>query len=258
MRNKIILGDCLSGLKQMNDDSVDVVFTSPPYADNGTESFDDIKSKGLGNNPYGTHRKYLNVESKFGKDWLDWQIEIINQCLRVCKKYLIYIIGAIKSNRSNVYKLIGYYSDYIHEDIIWYKPNGLPCRNEGSISNTYEHILIIKKNKNDKVKVNSNGFRNVITGIGVNSQNDFAEIHHAVMNKKLSDLIISEFTQKGDLILDPFMGMGTTALSCKQLGRDFCGFEICEEYYKQCIERIENDGFVTKNANDFTTEDGLF
>lgn len=174
------------------------------------------------------------------------------------QKYLIYNIGAIKSNRSNVYKLIGYYSDYIHDDIIWYKSNGLPCRNEGSISNTYEHILIIKKNKNDKVKVNSNGFRNLITGIGVNSQNDFAEIHHAVMNKKLSDLIISEFTQKGDLVLDPFMGMGTTALSCKQLGRDFCGFEICEEYYKQCIERIENDGFVTKNANDFTTENGLF
>lgn len=85
MRNKIILGDCLLGLKQMNDNSVDVVFTSPPYADNGTQSFDDIKSKGLGNNPYGTHRKYLNVESKFGKDWLDWQIEIINHCLRVCK-----------------------------------------------------------------------------------------------------------------------------------------------------------------------------
>ena len=238
-RNKIILGDCLTNLKSIADDTFDVAFTSPPYADTGTQSFDDIKALGKGNNPYGTHRKYINVESHIN-DWLEWQIEIIDELLRTCKKWVIYNIGAIKINRANVYKLIGHYADRIHEDVIWYKTNGLPCRNEGSISNTYEHILLIKKNPKDMIHVKSHCFRNVIDTIGVNSNNEFADIHHATMNKKLSDLCIYEFTDVGDFVIDPFMGMGTTAMSCIDLKRDYYGFEICEEYYNKCLERLRN------------------
>lgn len=236
-RNEIVLGDCLVGLKEIRDDIFDVTFTSPPYGDVGTETFEEIRARGKGNNPNGTHRKYLNVEQHID-DWFKWQIEIINELLRVTKKYVIYNVGAIYPNRTNVYKLIGHFAENIHDDIIWYKSNGLPCHNEGSISNTYEHILIIKKNPKDKVKVNGFGFRNVINGIGVNSQNEFADIHHAVMNKKLSDLIISKFTSENDFVLDPFMGMGTTAMSCIDLKRDYYGFEICKEYYDKCIERL--------------------
>ena len=227
-RNKIILGDCLINLKTIADDTFDVAFTSPPYADTGTQSFDDIKALGKGNNPYGTHRKYINVESHIN-DWLEWQIEIIDELLRTCKKWVIYNIGAIKTNRANVYKLIGHYADRIHEDVIWYKTNGLPCRNEGYISNTYEHILLIKKNPKDMIHVKSHCFRNVIDTIGVNSNNEFADIHHATMNKKLSDLCIYEFTD-----------VGTTAMSCIDLKRDYYGFEICEEYYNKCLERLRN------------------
>jgi DNA modification methylase len=58
------------------------------------------------------------------------------------------------------------------------------------------------------------------------------------MNKKLSDLIISKFTSENDFVLDPFMGMGTTAMSCIDLKRDYYGFEICKEYYDKCMERL--------------------
>lgn len=232
-RNKIIFGDCLENLKLIDDDTFDVAFTSPPYADKGSENYGSRES-----NSYGVHKKYLTVETHFGEDWLKWQIEVIDQLLRVCKKWVVYNIGAISSNRENVYKLIGHYAELIHDDIIWYKTNGLPCPNEGSISNTYEHILLIKKNKNDKIKVHTNGFRNVITKIGVNSSNDYADVHHAVMNKKLADVCISEFTDEGDFVLDPFMGMGTTAMSCKDFKRDYYGFEICKEYYTLAINRL--------------------
>ena len=237
-RNKIVLGDCLKNLKQIQDNTFDVAFTSPPYGDNGTETFEDVKAKGKGNNPYGIHRKYLNVEQHID-DWYEWQVEIIDELLRVCKKWVVYNIGAIKTNRENVYKLIGHYADRIHDDIIWYKPNGLPCRNQGSISNTYEHILLIKKNPKDMIHVHSHDFRNVITTIGVNSQNEFADIHHVVMNKKLADVCINEFTNEGDFVIDPFMGMGTTAMSCIDLKRDYFGFEICEDYYKTCNDRLK-------------------
>jgi len=241
-KNSIILGDCLSGLKEIEDNTFDVAFTSPPYGDIGTESFEEIKAKGKGNNPYGTHRKYLNVEQHID-DWYEWQVEIIDELLRICKKWVIYNIGAIKVNRENVYKLIGHYADRIHDDIIWYKSNGLPCRNEGSISNTYEHILLIKKNPKDMIHVKSHCFRNVIEE-GVNSQNEFAHIHHAVMNKRISDICINEFTDVGDFVIDPFMGMGTTAMSCIDLKRNYFGFEICEEYYKNCLQRIQNRNMI--------------
>lgn len=245
-RNKVIFGDCLTGLKQVPDNTFDVAFTSPPYADFGVESSESIKMRG-GDNPYRTHRKYLNVEQHVD-DWLQWQIEIIDELLRTCKKWVIYNVGAIKTNRANVYKLIGHYADRIHDDIIWYKPNGLLCCNEGSISNTYEHILLIKKNVKDMIHVKSRLFRNVIDGIGVNSNNEFADIHHAVMNKKLSDLCINEFTDIHDLVVDPFIGVGTTALSCKHNNRYYCGFEICKQYYEICLERVEN-GFVQEEVN---------
>lgn len=235
--NKIILGDCLENLKLIEDNSFDITFTSPPYGDIGTESFEDIKSKGKGNNPYGIHRKYLNVEQHID-DWYEWQVKIIDECLRVCKKWVVYNIGAIKTNRENVYKLIGHYADRIHDIIIWNKPNGLPTPNIGSISNTYEFILLIKKNPKDMIHVHSHNFRNVINE-GVNSQNEFAHIHHAVMNKRVSDICINEFSEEGDIVLDPFMGMGTTAMSCIDLKRKYYGFEICEEYYNKCLERIK-------------------
>lgn len=245
-KNQIILGDCLENLKLIDDNIFDVAFTSPPYADKGSQSYEKSRKKGKCNNPYGVHVKYINVESHYGEEWLKWQIEIIDQLLRVCKKWIIYNIGAISNNRENVYKLIGHYADRIHDDIIWYKPNGLPCPNDGAISNTYEHILLIKKNPKDKIKVHTNGFRNVINKIGVNSENKFADIHNAVMNKKLSDVCIYEFTDINDFVIDPFMGMGTTAMSCIDLKRNYFGFEICKEYYDKCIERIN----IRKMLND--------
>lgn len=157
-----------------------------------------------------------------------------------------------------IYKLIGKYADRIHDILIWNKPNGTPCGTPNSISNGYEFIILIKKNSKDVIHTNSKFFRNVIN-LPSNMNLEFNDVHHAVMNKKLADICIKEFTSEGDLVLDPFMGVGTTAISCKQMKRDYVGFEICDVYYKKCLERIEN-GFVTKDTESFikNLQGGLF
>lgn len=236
-RNKVIFGDCLENMRKMPSNCVDVTFTSPPYAEKGKEEFQD-------KNPCGTHRKYLNVESHIGEDWLNWQIQVIDECLRLTKKWVVYNIGCMAHQRKYIYKLIGNYADRIHDILIWNKPNGLPCGTPNSISNTYEFILLIKKNPKDVIHTNSKFFRNVIN-LPNNMNLEFNDVHHAVMNKELADICIQEFTNEGDLVLDPFMGVGTTAVSCKQKKRDYVGFEICDVYYEKCLERIEN-GFVQK------------
>lgn len=220
-------------MKEMKDNTVDVSFTSPPYNDTGTSN-EDVSTVKYGNN---THKKYLNVETR--KDWFEWQCDVIDEMLRVSKKYVLYNIQGIKSNRRNVYKLIGRYADRIHDIVIWYKPNGCPTSTPNKISNKYEFLLIIKCDGVKKVDVNSKFYTNVIVQ-NINSNKEFSKIHRAVMSKEFCDEVIREFTNIGDIILDPFMGMGTTAVCAKEQNRHYIGFEINETYVTECKKRIES------------------
>ena len=233
--NNIYNMDCVEGLKQIEDNSVDFCITSPPYGDTGKSNFNTETSS----NPCGVHKKYLDVEEHI-QDWFEWQCEVIDELLRVTKKLVIYNIAGIKTNRENVYKLIGHYSDRIHDIMIWYKPNGLPSSTPNSISNTYEYVILFKPDGVDTVKVNSPVYRNVIVN-GVNSNNKYANIHHAVMPEAFCAELVREFTQEGDIVLDPFSGMATTAISCIKCKRKYIGFELCKEYYNKSLERIETE-----------------
>lgn len=219
----------------MDDNSVDVCLTSPPYNDVGKK---DIPSDS-GNNPYGVHKKYLEAEQHID-DWFEWQCSIIDEMLRISKKLVVYNIAGIKPNRENLYKLIGHYSKRIHDILIWYKPNGLPTCTPNAISNTYEYVLLLKPDNVETVKVNSTFYRNVIVN-NVNSGNPYADIHHAVMPLSFASELVREFTKENDIVLDPFSGMGTTAVACIRLKRKFIGFEICEEYYNKSKERVERE-----------------
>ena len=173
MRVDLRCGDCLELMSELNDNSVDVCFTSPPYNDTGTKSDNVAVTKWGGN----THKKYINVERR--KDWFEWQCEVINEMLRVSKKYVLYNIQGIKNNRRNVYKLIGKYADRIHDIVIWYKPNGCPTSTPHKISNKYEFLLIIKCDGVKNVDVNSSFYTNVITQ-NINSNKEYSKIHRAV------------------------------------------------------------------------------
>lgn len=218
--NNIYHMDCLDGMRKMTNRSVDVSFTSPPYNDNG-------KQDG------SSHKKYLHVEQY--EDWFKWQVEIIDEMLRVTKKYVIYNIQPIKNNKSDVFRLIGHYHDKIWNILVWNKKNAQPCGNPNKISNFYEFIIVFSNT--NELSVNSMFYKNVLT-FDLNRDNDYSKIHNAVMNKELCDEIISEFTKENDIVLDPFSGMGTTALSCQEQGRRYIGFEISKVYYKKSIERL--------------------
>lgn len=239
--NKVYLGDCIELFSHLEDNEIDVCITSPPYGDIGKTEV----RVGSGNNPYGVHKKYLAVEQHIS-DWFEWQCTVIDEMLRVSKKLVVYNIAGIKPNRDNLYKLIGHYHDRIHDIIIWYKPNGLPTCTPNSISNTYEYVLLLKPDGVDTVKVNSKVYRNVIVN-NVNSNNPYADIHHAVMPESFCSELVREFTSAGDTILDPFSGMGTTALCCIRQKRNYIGFELCEEYYKKSVDRLEAEARKCKS-----------
>ena len=221
-------------MKGMGDRSVDVCFTSPPYNDKGTKGdYDEDGNIKKGDN--SSHTKYKWVD--YRSDWLEWQISVIDEMLRVSKKWVLYNVQGIKNIRQDVYKIIGHYADRIHDICIWSKPSGVPCGNPHKISNRYEFLIILKCDGVKGVDVQSDFYTNVIK-CKQNHNNEYSNIHKALMSKEFCDEVIREFTAPGDTVLDPFFGLGTTGLSCTQLGRKFVGTEIFEEYFEGAIKRI--------------------
>ena len=89
----------------------------------------------------------------------------------------------------------------------------------------------------EPLKSNTTYTKNVIS-TSVNSS--MPKEHKAVMKQEVSDWFIEKFTNEGNVILDPFMGIGTTAISCKKMNRKYIGFEMIKEYCEMAEKRIEN------------------
>lgn len=158
--------------------------------------------------------------------------------MRICKRQVLYNVQPILNNKSDVYKLIGHYSDRIDNILVWYKPNAQPQHYPHRIANFYELVLIIKCDDFDKLYINSNGYTNVIVK-NINSNHRWSDKHRAVMSESFCDEIIREFTQKNDVVLDPFMGLATTGVSCLKYDRSFIGIELHKPYYDLANERMK-------------------
>jgi len=236
----LFCGDCVELLRQLDDCSVDVVFTSPPYNDSGKTVADLINKR---------HFKYEYAENR--SDWYEWQCKVIHELIRVTKRHVLYNVQPILNNKADVYRLIGKFADYIDQILIWYKPNAQPQHYPHRIANFYEMVLVLRGQKFGKLFINSNGYKNVIVQ-NINADHRFSDIHRAVMSEPFADEIIREFTQKNDLVLDPFMGLATTGVCCIRQGRKFIGAEIYKPYFDVAYERIDGEASQIDlfNSND--------
>ena len=197
-------GDCLAVMQDMPDNSVDYVLTSPPYNRKRNDKY-----------------KLYNDQIA---DYFTFNKEVINQLLRISKKHIFYNIQTNFYNRDTVYKLIGFFNKDIKEIIIWEKSNPMPAAGN-SITNAVEYFIVLGK---ESLKSNTTYTKNIITS-SVNSR--MPKIHKAVMKQEIADYFIETFTKEKDIILDPFMGVGTTGISCVSINRDFIGIELIKEYY---------------------------
>lgn len=208
---KIIKDDCFNFFKTLENKSIDHVFTSPPYNRKRNDKYKHYDD---------------NIEDYFG-----FLCNAINESLRVSKGYVIFNLQKNYYCKRDIYKLIGYFEDKIQEVIIWEKSNPLPASGL-SITNAYEFFIVFGSKP---LKSNFTYTKNHIT-TSVNS--NMPKEHKAVMKQDVSDWFIKNFTQKKDLILDPFAGLGTTAKSCLKYERDFIMIEKTEEYYKYMKQNI--------------------
>ena len=230
--NKIHNIDCLLGLNQLDDSCIDTIITSPPYNKKGLSG-----KKKIGNQIWSKFNiDYSNYGDDMNEgDYISWQKEILNECWRVLKPdgsmFYNHKVRRDKNIAHNPYELIRDTKFKLYQIIIWNRKNSPNIRKD-ILTPTTEYIFWLVK---DKPKVFKDQipkeFRSEVWEIPPIKQKG----HPAPFHPLIPELCINLTTQVGDLVMDPFMGIGTTAEKSNQLGRNYIGFEIDKTYIDKFI-----------------------
>jgi site-specific DNA-methyltransferase (adenine-specific) len=223
--NKIHNMDCLEGMKLMKDNSVDICITSPPY--------------NISDNKYEEYKDNLSDD-----DYVKFLIEVIDEMLRVSKYYVFFNIQVLKKNKKSMDKLFSYlYSKgIIKQEFIWAKRNPVSLPTP-LVANGFEKIFCLTKDDNNNLyykNCNYNRANYVSSCIikPVNNENNNTSIHKATFPSWLPEFFIKNFTKENMIVLDPFMGLATTAMASKKLNRKYIGFELSKKYCDVSNEKI--------------------
>jgi DNA modification methylase len=262
--DKIIQGDCEKVLQEFPDNSIDLIFTSPPYADQRAKTYGGIKPD-----------EYVN--------WFLPKAAHFKRVLKPTGTFILNIKERVVDGERHTYVL-----DLIlkmreqgwlwTEEYIWHKKNSYPGKWPNRFRDNWERLIQFNKEKSfsmyqetvmvpvgdwakdrlsklsntDKIRDESkagSGFgKNVSNWVGRDKVYPTNVIHmatetgnknhSAVFPSELPKWFINLFTKPGDVVLDPFVGSGTTAFSALQLGRHFVGIEVNAEYVQLANQRV--------------------
>ena len=243
--NKIYNGDCLKELKKIPDKTFDLVFADPPYnMQLGEKLTRPDSSKVNGVNDKWDQFNSFNHYDIFCKAWL-------TECKRILKDNgSIWVIGSYH----NIFRL-GYHLQnlgyWLLNDVIWRKNNPMPNFRGTRFTNAHETLIWASKNKKSKYTFNYQSLKCLNDDLQMRSDWNFPicngkerlkkngkKIHSTQKPEALLHRIILATTNKGDTILDPFLGTGTTAVVSKKLGRIYCGIEKDKKYFTAAKARI--------------------
>ena len=230
---KLILGDCLKEMKKLPDDSVDLVLTDPPY-----NIADKNKLTKVGNEFKTNAEAWGKWDTMDSKQYFAWIKNIVQESYRILKNS-----GSFVSffNKFNITYLRDMGLDAGFHPVNFYalvKRNPVPNLRKNGFTSGFELGIIFNKDKKSKKWnfLGQNQMQNYyLYSIGQKSTSHPTEKPISPMKR-----LIMIFTDKGDLVCDPFMGSGTTGAACKEMGRRFIGIEIDKEYFDIAKNRINN------------------
>ncbi len=263
--NKIIYGDCEKVLKDFPDNSIDLIFTSPPYADQRKNIYGGI-------HPNKYVEWFLPKADEFQRVLKPKGTFILNIKERVIKgERHTYVLELVLEMRKHKWLWT--------EEWIWHKKNSHPGKWPNRFRDSWERLLQFNIEKKfamyqDQVKVpvgdwaktrlknlsetdKSRDNSKVGSGFGKNISNwvgrdmvypsnvlhmateCYNRGHPATFPLALPDFFIKLFTKEGDIVLDPFVGSGTTLVSARNNNRRYIGIDIKEEYITLSKSRLE-------------------
>jgi site-specific DNA-methyltransferase (adenine-specific) len=225
---KLYNEDCLKILKNINDESIDLIVTDPPYK---------LTKRGSS----GTMGGYWKGQkAKQGTVFNNNDIEIkdyIYELYRVLKeKSVLYIMCNNKNLQDMLNEGIKAGFHFV-KSLIWEKGNKI-CGTY--YMGCYEYILLFRKGGHRPIK--KCGTPDILK-IPIRKIKDEKgkNLHDTEKPVELMKILIENSSDEKDIVLDPFMGIGTTGIACKETNRNFIGIEIDEKYFNIAKERIENN-----------------
>ena len=253
--NKLYNMDCLEGMKRIPDGFVDLTVTSPPY--------DNLRTYN-GNIAQWSFEKFQDIAKELYR--------VTKQC-----GVVVWIVGDATINGSETgtsFRQALHFVDVgfnLHDTMIWHKIS--PFQHKNRYIQGFEYMFIFSKGarktanlicdrknkwagtpihgterqpdgntkslstKQKSKSVKEYGARFNIWDIAPEKDNKTG--HPAVFPKRLAQDHILSWSNEGDIVLDPFIGSGTTAIACINTGRKFIGFEIDKDYYEAATKRLE-------------------
>lgn len=264
--DKLVLGNCLEVLQDIPSDSVNLIITSPPYADNRKSTYGGIS-------PDKYVEWFLPISAELRRVLRDDGSFILNIKEKVVEgqrhTYVLELILAMKRQ--------GWLWT---EEYIWHKRNSTPGKWSNRFRDSWERCLQFNKQRkfkmfqdsvmvpmgdwaktrlnslgeNDKIRFNSqvgSGFgKNISKWVGRDKAYPSNVLHlatecgnknhSAAFPKSLPTWFIKLFSEENDIVLDPFAGSGTTCIASYELNRRFIGIEVKPEYFELAERNIEN------------------
>lgn len=131
------------------------------------------------------------------------------------------------------------------KSLIWDKGNKIMGQYYMS---QFEYILFFRKGKG--IKINNCGTSDILRVPNIKlKRDDGTNFHDTEKPVELMKILIENSTKVGDVVLEPFMGIGSTCVASKQLGRDYIGCEIDKDYFEVCQKRLEDVKLTNVNSN---------
>jgi len=248
--NKIYQGDCLEVMKTFKDGCIDLIITSPPYnkgywsknrnMNNGFKSFNHKNSTTIKTKcrriEYGDFNDKLLPE-----EYEKQQRELLKECIRVIKPTgsIFYNHIDILSEHQTIHPKYVY--DFPVKQIIIWNRKMTPKLDKSYFFPINEYIFWIQKDKKARTYFNRRNckLQKNIWDINPEKNNNFP----APFPIEIPENCINACCPQNGIVLDPYMGSGTTAVASKNLNRNYIGIEISEEYCKIAEERINKLNF---------------
>lgn len=224
--NKIYNEDCYEAIKKIPDKSVDLIVIDPPYE---LETHGGGKSK-LAQQIQKQHRELYDKNLHIGIN-----TNLLEDLCNKLKKINICIF----CNKKQIFKYLNFFENKncLFDLISWHKINSIPNYSGKYMSDT-EYCLIFRKGKEMNKKSENYDLRKTwyLEQINVKDKNMFE--HPTIKPIELIKKLLLNHSYENEIVLDCFMGSGTTAVACKELNRNFIGFEIDKKYYEIACDRI--------------------
>lgn len=232
--------DCLKIMKNLKSESVDVIFADPPYfLSNGGKTISSGRLVSVNKGEWDKKDNYDNIIT-FTNNW-------ISECYRILKpKCSIWITGTYH-NIFDIKQALDIAQFKIINIIIWKKLDPPPLIYKNKCRFSYEFIIWADKgyghifNYNSMYNINNSELEDVWVLPTVTMNEKKNGYHPTQKPECLLERIINASSYVGQLVLDPFMGSGTTGVICKKLNRCFIGIEKEYNYFNIAKTRIENN-----------------